>query len=400
MRPGTHRVHPRASRYHARENVLRTKEYSPVAKKIRMATAAAALVPLALLAAACGSSGGGSSSGSSSAPSASASSSSAGVSLTETGSTLVFPLFGAWQTAYNTDVTNVTITGSGTGSGTGIADAATGTVTMGASDAYLSSSDISQYPGLVNIPVAVASVMVNYNVPGVRKPLNLDGKVLTAIYTGKIKNWNDPAIKALNPGVNLPALAITTLHRAESSGSTFLFTSYLNAQDSANWPTTAVGTTVSWPSGAKAQAETGSGGMVTGCQSIKGCIAYIGISYKSKTDDAGLGEASLGNKAGKFTQPTSDAVAAALASFGTIPASGSQSLINSSDPKGYPIVNYEYMIVKKQQPSSATADALKAFLKWTITDGADPKFLDAVGFEPLPDNVATVSQNLISGIST
>jgi len=125
-----------------------------VAKKIRMATAAAALVPLALLAAACGSSGGGSSSGSSSSPSASSSSN--GVALTETGSTLVFPLFGAWQTAYNTDVTDVTITGSGTGSGTGIADAATGTVTMGASDAYLSSSDISQYPGLINIPVAVA----------------------------------------------------------------------------------------------------------------------------------------------------------------------------------------------------------------------------------------------------
>jgi phosphate transport system substrate-binding protein len=369
-----------------------------VAKKIRMATAAAALVPLALLAAACGSSGGGSSSGSSSSPSAS--SSAQGVSLSETGSTLVFPLFGAWQTAYNTDVTDVTITGSGTGSGTGIADAATGTVTMGASDAYLSSSDISQYPGLINIPVAVASLMVNYNVPGIKKPLNLDGKTLAAIYNGKITSWNDPAIKAMNPGQNLPALKITTLHRAESSGSTFLFTSYLNAQDPADWPTTAVGTTVSWPSGAKAQAETGSGGMVTGCQSIKGCIAYIGISYLSKTQDAGLGEAALANKAGKFAQPTTGAISAALASFSTIPATGSQSLINTSDPKGYPIINYEYMIVKKQQPSSSVADALKAFLKWTITDGADPKFLDAVGFEPLPDSVSTVSQNLISSISS
>jgi ABC-type phosphate transport system substrate-binding protein len=157
------------------------------------------------------------SSGSSSSPSAS--SSPDGVSLTETGSTLVFPLFGAWQTAYNTDVTDVTITGSGTGSGTGIADAATGTVTMGASDAYLSSSDISQYPGLINIPVAVASLMVNYNVPGIKKPLNLSGKVLAGMYTGKIKTWNDPAIKALNPGQNLPAMKITTLHRAESSRS-------------------------------------------------------------------------------------------------------------------------------------------------------------------------------------
>jgi len=246
----------------------------------------------------------------------------------------------------------------------------------------------------------VASLMVNYNVPGIKKPLNFNGKLLAEIYTGKVKTWNDPAIKALNPGQNLPAMKITTLHRAESSGSTFLFTSYLNAQDPADWPVTAVGTTVSWPSGAAAQAETGSGGMVTGAQSIKGSIAYIGISYLSKTEAAGLGEASLANKAGKFVQPTSDAISAALASFGTVPASGSQSLINTSDPKGYPIINYEYMIVKKQQASSGVADALKAFLKWTITTGADVKYLGAVGFEPLPSATSTVSQNLISSISS
>jgi phosphate transport system substrate-binding protein len=381
-------------------NVLEQKEYSPVANKIRMATAAAALVPLALLAA-CGSSGG-ASSGSGSSPSASASSSSGGVAITETGSTLVFPLFGAWQTAYNTDVTDVTITGAGTGSGTGIADAATGTVTMGASDAYLSPADIQQYPGLINIPLTVASVMVNYNVPGVsaKKPLNFNGTVLSQIYSGKVKTWNDPAIKKLNPGVSLPALKITTLHRADSSGSTFLFTSYLNAQDPGDWPATAVGTTVSWPSGAAAQAETGSGGMVTGCGSIKGCIAYIGISYLSKSQAANLGEASLANKAGKFTQPTTGAVKAALASFGTTPASGSQSLINTSDPKGYPIVNFEYAVVKKQQPSAQIANALKAFLKWCITTGEDSKYLDAVGFEPLPSGAQRVAQNLISSISS
>ena len=159
-------------------------------------------------------------------------------------------------------------------------------------------------------------------------------------------------------------------------------------------------TTVSWPSGAKQAAETGSGGMVTGCQGIKGCIAYIGISYLAKTTDAKLGTASVANKAGKFTQPTSKTINAALGGFsGSTPANGSQSLINTADPKGYPIINYEYMIVKKQQASAGVADALKAFLKWTITDGADPKFLDAVGFEALPSNVATVSQNLISGIS-
>jgi phosphate transport system substrate-binding protein len=371
-----------------------------VANKIRMACTAAALVPLALLAA-CGSSG---TSTPSTSPSAAAASSpaasSTGVSLTETGSTLMFPLFGAWQTAYNTTVTTVTITTAGTGSGTGIADAGTGTTTIGASDAYLSTAIMGQYPGLENIPLTVAALMVNYNLPGVKTPLKLNGTVLAQIYTGKIKTWNDPAIAKLNPGVTLPSMKITTLHRADSSGSTFLFTSYLNAQDPSAWPATNVNTTITWPSAPAQDAETGSGGMVTGCQGIKGCIAYIGISYLAKTTAAGLGTASLANKAGKYTQPTTKTITTALASFsGATPASGSQSLINTSAAKGYPIINYEYAVVKKTQPSAAIAAALKAFLKWTLTTGAGPTFLGAVGFVPLPSSVQTIAENQIAAIS-
>jgi phosphate transport system substrate-binding protein len=312
----------------------------------------------------------------------------------------MFPLFGAWQTAYNTAVPDVMITTAGTGSGTGIADAGTGTATIGASDAYLSSSNMSQYPGLLNIPLTVAALMVNYNVSGVKKPLNLNGTVLAQIYSGKVKSWNDPAITKLNPGVTLPAEKIVALHRADSSGSTFLFTSYLNSQDSSGWSTTNVGTTVSWPSGASALAETGSGGMVTGCGATKGCIAYIGISYLSKTSAAGLGEASLANKAGKFTQPTTAAISAALASFsGSTPATGAQPLINTSAPTGYPVINYEYAVVKKTQSGTTTASALKAFLNWTLTTGASSKYLSAVGFEPLPANVTTIAKTLVSSIS-
>jgi phosphate transport system substrate-binding protein len=312
----------------------------------------------------------------------------------------MFPLFGAWQTAYNTDNPDVTITTAGTGSGTGIADAATGTVTIGASDAYLSSANVAQYPGLLNIPLTVASVMVNYNVTGVKKPLDLNGTVLAQIYSGKITKWNDPAIAKLNPGVTLPAEAIVTLHRADSSGSTFLFTSYLNAQDPTDWGSSLVNTTVSWPSAPGALAETGSGGMVTACGTTKGCVAYIGISYQAKTTDAKLGTASLANKAGKYVQPTVKATNAALASFSSsTPASGAQALINTSAPTGYPIINYEYAVVKKSQPDAATASALKAFLKWTLTTGAGPTFLSAVNFQPLPSNVQTIATNLVNSIS-
>jgi phosphate transport system substrate-binding protein len=379
--------------------VQETKEYSPVARRIRVVCTAAAMVPLTFLAAACGSSGS-SSSDSSSSPSAASSATSGVVSLSETGSTLMFPLFGAWQTAYNKTVTDVNITTAGTGSGTGIADAASGVVTMGGSDAYLSSAEVAQNHNLLNIPLAVSSAMINYNVPGVKAHLKFNGKVLAQIYSGKITNWNDPAIKALNPGVTLPSMKIVTLHRSDSSGTTFIFVSYLSAQDPADWSSSLVGTTVSWPSAPGALGETGNGGMVQGCTATKGCIAYIGTSYLTQTTAAHLGEAQLANKAGKYTLPTTSSVQAALASFEpSTPANETQSLINTSAPTGYPIINYEYVIVDKKQPSAAVASALKAFLNWTLTTGSTSDFLGPVNFQPLSSRVKGLSQAQISSIS-
>jgi phosphate transport system substrate-binding protein len=375
------------------------KEYSQVAKKIRLVYAAAALVPLTLLAAACGSSGKPSGTASSSTSASTSSASASGKEITETGSTLLFPLFGSWQTAYSSANPNITITSGATGSGTGIADAATGLVTIGASDAYLSASDVAQYPGLLNIPLTVAAVDVNYNVPGVKAPLNLNGTVLAKIYTGKITTWNDAAIAALNPGVSLPNLKIVTLHRGDSSGSTFLFASYLNHQDPADWPSSDVNTTITWPSVPGALAETGSGGMVTACGSTKGCIAYIGISYQTKTSAAGLGAASLANKAGKFTQANTASINAALASFPAAPASGAEDLINTSAATGYPIINYEYAIVKKTQPSAAEAAAVQKFLNWIVTTGDSSTYLSTVAFEPLPSATQSGAQTLINSIS-
>jgi phosphate transport system substrate-binding protein len=366
-----------------------------VAKKTRFAFAAAAVVPLALLATACGSSSPSpSASSTASAPAASTS----GKTISETGSTLLFPLFGSWQTAYSAADPSLTITSGATGSGTGIADAATGLVNIGASDAYLSTSDMSQYPGLENIPLAVAAVDVNYNVTGVKKPLNLSGTVLAEIYTGKITMWNDPAIAKLNPGVSLPAEKIVTLHRADSSGSTFLFTSYLSAQDPSAWSSSNVGTTITWPTVSGSLAETGSGGMLAACGSTKGCIAYLGISYLTKATTAGLGTASLADKSGTFEAPTTATITSALSSFPAAPASGAESLINSGS--GYPIINYEYAIVKKAQPSAAEAAAVKKFLGWVITTGNSSTYLSAVGFLPLPSATQTVAKTLINSISS
>jgi phosphate transport system substrate-binding protein len=328
-------------------------------------------------------------------------------SLTETGSTLMFPLMGSWATAYQKQFVNkdgdpiVTITTGGTGSGTGITDAATGTVNFGASDAYLSSANLQQYPGLMNIAMAISAQQINFNVPGVKK-LNLNGSVLAQIYSGKITNWNDPAIKKLNSGVSLPNLKIIPLHRAESSGDTFLFTSYMNAQDPSAWPSANVNTTVNWPNVQGALAETGNSGMIDGCSSNKGCIAYIGISYLSKAQDAGLGTASIANKAGKFLQPTPAAIKAAANAFtAKTPANESLSMINGPAPDGYPIVNYEYAIVKKSQSDEVKAEDIRAFLHWAVHTGQDQAtYMDPVFFQKLPASVVTKSDALIAKIGS
>jgi phosphate transport system substrate-binding protein len=161
-----------------------------------------------------------------------------------------------------------------------------------------------------------------------------------------------------------------------------------------------VGTTITWPSAPGALAETGSGGMVTGCGGAKGCIAYIGISYVAKATAAGLASAALANKAGKFVQDTPASVGAALASFPAAPASGAEPLINTSAATGYPIINYEYAIVKKTQPSAAEASAVKAFLSWILTTGDSAKNLSTVGFVALPSATLSKAQSLVSSIGS
>ena len=389
-----------------------------MAKKIRLAYTAAALIPLSVLAAACGSSSPSPTSSNSSTPAAAAmmgaalptSPAKTPETVTETGSTLLYPLMGSWSEAYQkafpvsstSSSPLVTIETGGTGSGTGISDAAAGTVDIGASDAYLSSSDMTTYPSLMNIALAISAQQFNYNLPTVKTPLKLDGTVVAEMYTGKITKWNDPAIAALNPGVSLPDITVVPLHRADGSGDTFLFTSYLNAQDPGAWPTANVGTTISWPSVSGALAEEGNGGMVTGCAATKGCIAYIGISYESKTQAAGLGQAELKNGAGQFEAPTSATISAeASALTSKTPASETLSMIDANASGGYPIVNYEYAIVSKKQTNGTVAEDMRAFLYWTVHTGQSATdYLSAVNFEPLPASVVTLTDNQIAKIGS
>jgi len=326
------------------------------------------------------------------------------VNIFETGSTLLYPLFQLWSSAYHQKYSNVKITPSGTGSGTGISDAADGVVDIGGSDAYLSNTQVTEHPGLKNIALAISAQQINYNVPGLnRTHLKLDGGVLSAIYQGKITEWNDQAIAALNPGVNLPADKIIAIHRSDSSGDTFLFSSYLTAADPNGWGSNiGYGTSISFPSISNALGETGNGGMVTGCASTPGCIAYIGISYLGKTQADGLGDAMLQNKSGKFFLPNPASMTAEAKQLEKkTPPNETLSMIYDSAPNGYPIVNYEYAIIPPSEVNNHVAAAVRAFLYWAVdpNGGSNSSFLDQVDFQPLTPAVASLSDAQIAQIT-
>ncbi len=323
-----------------------------------------------------------------------------GTTLTESGSSLLYPFLQSVATQFHKANPTITVNTAAGGSGKGISDAAAGNTSFGGSDAYLSPSDMSQYPGLANIPVVVSSQAVNYNLPGI-KNLKFTGSVLASIYEGKITSWNDPAITKLNPGVKLPSEKISPIHRADSSGDTFLFTSFLSSTTPAWAKSVGENTTVTWPSVSGSASATGNPGMVQAAQGKKGSIAYIGISAEADAKKAGLGEAELQNKAGKYLQSDPTTVNSAVAaSVAKVPSSLAASLIYAAGANSYPIVNFEYIIVKTSQSSSATAKAIQTFLTYVIdpSKGSSPTNLRADNFEALPSSIAAKSKTAVAAI--
>ena len=334
----------------------------------------------------------------------------AGASLQETGSSLFFPLFQVWSSQYSP----AKITPVSSGSGTGQSQAETGTVDIGASDAYLPPGAPG---GVINIPVVVSAQDVFYNLLGVKAHLRLNPTILQEMYKGTITNWDDPAIKKINPGVPLPNLAVVPIHRSDSSGDTFLFTSYLdfglggspaNPLGGSSFVASGGGPNTgftAWPNVPGALSAKGNSGMQALCIATPGCIAYIGISYLRGALKGHLGYAELQNGKGNYILPTPGAtgsIAAEVASFKNIPSSGALSLIWSLSSKtGFPIVNFEYAVVK-QAPSSATqAAAIKAMLAWGMDPrhGAQTSTLVPFNFQPLAPNAMAVAVQLLQSVS-
>lgn len=324
------------------------------------------------------------------------------VSLLETGSTLLYPLFNLWVPAYTHLHSNIRITTQGTGSGTGIAQAISGVAQLGASDAYMSDVQMRQNPQIENIPLAISAQTINYNIPGLNNThLKLSGPVLAGIYDGRIHYWNDRAITSLNPGVRLPHAVIIPIHRTDGSGDTFIFSQYLSFSTPQWNQSVSYGTTISWPPVPGGIGANGNPGMVQAAQQNPYSIAYIGVSFAHEVSKAGLGTAAIRNRAGRFLLPNHQTVsAAAHVMINKTPRDERVSLVFAPGAQSYPIINYEYAIVSKQQHDAATADAMRAFLGWCINGSAGnaPRFLNQVGFVALPPPIVKLSLAQVGAI--
>jgi len=325
------------------------------------------------------------------------------VTIKATGSTLMYPLLEEWAEHYRNASSTTRISLTATGSGAGIAQASAGTVQLGASDAYMTDEQIAAKPGMLNIPLAISSQLVAYNLPGLNAaPLKLDGPTLAAIYTGTIRSWDDAAIVAMNPGLRLPHATIVPIHRAEGSGDSFIFSQYLTFSTDSWEGGPSYGTDIAWPAVAGAKGARGNDGMVKTLAVTPYGIAYVGGSFFGAIAAAHLGTATLKNQAGNFVAPSADSVRFAAAQLNArTPQDERLSLVFAPGANSYPLVNYEYAIVAAKQPDAATAAALRDFLLWAIDEahGNDQKTLDPLHFASLPEYVRALSDAQIRKIA-
>jgi phosphate transport system substrate-binding protein len=309
-------------------------------------------------------------------------------SLTGAGSSFVSPLVSTWVSPYDA-ATGVHVDYSPIGSGGGIAAITNRTVDFGASDAPLSPDQFNNCKGCVQIPWALSATSISYNVDGVSPHLKLTGKVLADIYLGKIKNWNDPALKKLNPKENLPDLVITPIFRSDSSGTSFNFTDYLS-KVSGEWASKiGTGTLVNFPAGVGGR---GSSGVSAVLARTKGGIIYVDVAFALKNHFSFF---RVQNSSGKFVLPGLAQIKDAASTVKFIPADNSLSIVNPPKSKGeaYPICTFTYVIVPLQ---TASAPALKKFIFWALTGGQ--KFGPKLLFQPIPKIVLVRAEQTLTKI--
>lgn len=305
--------------------------------------------------------------------------------LNGAGATFPYPIYSKWFDEYSKINKDAKINYQSIGSGGGIKQLTDGTVDFGASDAPMNDEEIRTAESknnthIFHFPTVLGAVVLTYNLPGVNQPLNLTGEIISGIYLGKIKKWNDGMIAKENPGVTLPDKDISVVYRTDGSGTTYIFTDYLSSV-SPDWKST-VGTskTVKFPAGQGGKGNEGVTGVV---KQLEYSIGYVELIYALQNN---LKYANIKNSEGENITPSLESVTkAGEVTLPQMPESLTMSIINAKGKGAYPISSYTYLLIYEKNKDPEKGKMLKLFLQWALTDGQ--KFAKELGYAPLPSDV-------------
>jgi phosphate transport system substrate-binding protein len=308
-------------------------------------------------------------------------------SLTGAGATFPNPIYTKWFDAYNKK-TGVQINYQSIGSGGGIRQFTEGTVDFGASDGPMNESQIQAVNGnVLHVPTVLGAVAVTYNLPSLgATQLKFDGNTLVDIFMGRITKWNDAKIAALNPGVKLPDTDLIVVHRSDGSGTTYVFTDYLN-KFSREWKDkVGYATSVNWPVGLGGK---GNEGVTQQVKQTEGALGYVELIYAISNK---LPYALIKNAAGKYISPSLESVTAAAAGAKLEKDTDFRvSVTNAPGEQAYPISSFTWLLVKKDNKDAAKAKLIRDFLAWMITPEAQKMAAD-LQYAPLPQPVVALVQ--------
>ncbi|MGH9503299.1 MAG: phosphate ABC transporter substrate-binding protein PstS [Terriglobales bacterium] len=314
-----------------------------------------------------------------------------GQNIIGAGSTFIYPIMTRWISAYSGSHSGIRINYQSIGSGGGIQQLKKGLVDFGASDAALSDDQLKEMPALIQIPESAGPVCITYNLPELSAPLRLSGATLSGIYLGKIKTWQDPALKKDNPGVNLPKGAIIVAHRSDGSGTTNIFTTYLNAVNPEWAKQVGKGISVSWPVGLGGKGSEGVTGIV---KQNPGTIGYVELSYARENN---LPVAKIRNEAGNWMAPDTAGTTAAIDAFsGELSGDVRTPIVNppASAKDAYPICGLTFLLVPKDGKDTNKREAVQGFIQYIITDGQASA--DALFYAKLPPGLVEQDKKLVT----
>jgi phosphate transport system substrate-binding protein len=308
------------------------------------------------------------------------------------GATFPYPIYSKWFSDYNQMHPNVQINYQSIGSGGGIRQLTNQTVFFGASDGPMTDEQLKAAPDAVlHFPTVLGGVVPVYNIPGVSADLRFTGETLAEIILGKITKWNDPALMRENPGVKLPAMDITVCHRADGSGTTYIFVDYLSKVSPEFKQKVGVGTSVQWPVGVGGKGNEGVAGLV---KQTPGAIGYVELIYALQNK---IPYGSVRNQAGEYVRASLESVTAAAAgASASMPPDFRVSITNAPGKGVYPISSFTWLLLYQHPKDTVRAKTLNDFVKWALTDGQ--KRCAPLGYAPLPASVVSMEQSALKKI--